>query len=283
MTEQLQKKVYFAIRLLQSAEKMAQKVNQPVEICYSGGKDSDVILELAKMANINYRAIYKNTTIDPSGTIKHAVDRGAEIIRPKENFKQIIERAGFPSRRLRFCCSILKEYKVLDYAVVGIRREESQKRAERYKEPEACRVYSKNVKAHQYFPILDWTLNDVTEFLETRGVKCAPVYYDENGVFHPERRLGCLTCPMKSRKQRISDFEKYPNFVKIYLRGGYFYRQHHNMWKNKRYFKNVYEWFTCYLFCENIQEFRERFGKNLFGEAVDCKKFLEDYFKIKLE
>ena len=65
MNEQLQKKVDFAIRLLQGAEKMAEKVGQPVEICYSGGKDSDVILELARMSGIKYRAIYKNTTIDP--------------------------------------------------------------------------------------------------------------------------------------------------------------------------------------------------------------------------
>ena len=53
MTEELQKKVGFAIKLLQAAEKKAAEVGQPVEICYSGGKDSDVILELAKMFGIN--------------------------------------------------------------------------------------------------------------------------------------------------------------------------------------------------------------------------------------
>lgn len=33
-----------------------------VEVAYSGGKDSDVILELVKMSGITYKAIYKNTT-----------------------------------------------------------------------------------------------------------------------------------------------------------------------------------------------------------------------------
>ena len=220
MREELKKKVDRAIKLLQSAEKMAEKVNQPVEICYSGGKDSDVILELAKMAGVNYRAIYKNTTIDPPGTIKHAIDRGAEIMRPKKSFREMMLTRGWPSRRIRYCCSVLKEYKVLDYAVLGIRREESAKRAERYKEPEVCRVYSKKEKVRQYLPILDWTLDDVTEFLTERNVKCAPVYYDEDGSFHPERRLGCICCPMAKKKLRIREFEKYPNFVKIYLRGG---------------------------------------------------------------
>ena len=254
MTEQLQKKVDFAIRLLQSAEKMADKVNQPVEICYSGGKDSDVILELAKMANINYRAIYKNTTIDPSGTIKHALERGAEMIRPKESFAEIIKRAGFPSRRLRFCCSILKEYKVLDYAVVGVRREESAKRAERYKEPEQCRVYSKTQKTRQYFPILEWTLADVEEFIKERNIKCAPVYYDEDNVFHPERRLGCMCCTLKTKKQRIEDFLKYPKMVRLYIKNAYIYI----CTKMEKYTKNMVETFLLGL-CEtfSIQTIRK--------------------------
>lgn len=59
-SEGLKKKVEQSIKLLQSI-----KTDEPIEVAYSGGKDSDVILELAKMAGINYRAIYKNTTIDP--------------------------------------------------------------------------------------------------------------------------------------------------------------------------------------------------------------------------
>lgn len=70
-----EKKVARAIRLLQSIPK-----DGPVEVSYSGGKDSDVILELAKMAGIEYRAIYKNTTIDPPGTIRHCKEKGVEIL-----------------------------------------------------------------------------------------------------------------------------------------------------------------------------------------------------------
>lgn len=79
MTERLKKKVDRAIRLLQAIP----TEDGPIEVAYSGGKDSDVCLELAKMAGINYRAIYKMTTIDPIGTIKHCKDMGVEIRRPK--------------------------------------------------------------------------------------------------------------------------------------------------------------------------------------------------------
>ena len=220
MTEQLQKKVERAIKLIQSAGKIASEHGQPLEIGYSGGKDSDVILELAKMSGVNYRAIYKNTTIDPPGTIKHAIDMGVEVMRPKQDFLHIISKHGYPSRRNRFCCAKLKEYKVLDYIVIGVRRDESKKRADRYQEPEQCRVYKKDVKARQYLPLLDWTSEDVAEFIKERGIKCHTLYYNEEGEFCAERRLGCIGCPLAYYKHRVEEFKRYPGFVKIYLRGG---------------------------------------------------------------
>lgn len=128
MNQELKQKVDRAIRLLQTTCK-----NKTVELSYSGGKDSDVILTLAKMAGISYRAIYKNTTIDPPGTIAHALKAGAEVIRPMETFLQLIEKKGLPSRYRRFCCEELKEYKIFDTSIQGIRAAESVKRAKLYK------------------------------------------------------------------------------------------------------------------------------------------------------
>jgi len=218
----LDKKIERAIKLIQSASKMATEHGQPLEVAVSGGKDSDVILELTKMAKVPYRAIYKCTTIDPPGTIKHVKERGCEVIRPEVPFGKLIAQKGWPSRRVRWCCAELKEYKILDYAILGIRRDESVKRRERYKEPEQCRIYKKDEKVRQYFPILDWTKEDVAEFIALKGIKCHPLYYDEQGNFHAERRLGCIGCPMKDTKHRIAEFRKYPRFVHIYTRGGVF-------------------------------------------------------------
>ena len=93
MTEELQKKVDRAIRLLRSIPQ-----DGDIELSYSAGKDSDVILELAKMAGKPYRAIYKATTIDPPKTIAHAREMGAEVIRPNRTFFPIISEIGLPSR-----------------------------------------------------------------------------------------------------------------------------------------------------------------------------------------
>ena len=241
MREELEKKVQRAIKLIQSASKIAAENGCPeIELAYSSGKDSDVILELTKMAGVPYRAIYKNTTIDNCGAISHAQAMGAEMVRPKLSFFELIAKHGLPNKMRRFCCGYLKEYKVLDYAIVGIRKEESAKRAKRYVEPEQCRVYNKNEKVRQYFPILDWTSQDVAEFIAERGIKCHPLYYDEQGNFHPERRVGCIGCVMLDKK-RIEYFKQYPNMVKAYARALRKFRETHPDSKAVSMYADEYE------------------------------------------
>lgn len=246
-----EKKVQHSIKLLQSIPQ-----DGPIELCYSGGKDSDVILELAKMAGIPFVPIYRQTSIDPPGTTKHALDMGVEIRKPKETFFKLVEKKGTPSRFKRFCCQVLKEYKIYDRAILGIRRSESTKRAERYKEPEECRIYPHGEKARLYYPILEWTKEDVERFIKERGIKCAPVYYDENGQFHVERRLGCIGCPLKS-DNGLADFKKYPKFFKQYVRSYQKFLDNHresNWWK--RIGGNALNACFYYLFCKSDEEYQ---------------------------
>lgn len=284
MRDELQNKVDRAIRLLHSAGKIASEHGQPLEICYSGGKDSDVILELARMSGENIRPIYKNTTIDPPGTIKHVRENGVEVMQPQMSFRQTIEKKGLPNRWRRFCCGILKEYKVLDYAVVGVRRDESRARAERYREPEVCRVYNKTkgIKSRQYFPILDWTDVDVAEFLQERRIKCHPLYYDESGNFHSERRLGCMCCPLQGKLKRIASFKQYPQMLRFYVHAAEKYLQTHPNSKIGKIFNNPYDWLTSQIFCDGERQFRQQFGPTMFDDGIDCKQFLEQQFNIKL-
>ena len=276
MRKELQKKVDFAIKLLQSIPQ-----DGDIELSYSGGKDSDVILELAKMAGIPYRAIYKNTTIDPSGTIAHAKEMGAEVIHPKESFFQLIGEKGFPTRVSRWCCSVLKEYKVCDRAIQGIRRSESTKRAERYKEPEVCRVYSAKEKVKVYLPILEWTDEDVAEFIKERNIKCHPLYY-RGGEFDVTKRLGCMGCPIQSRRKLIQEFKDNPKLLKAWIRAGQ-KRYKSEAYQNggaKHKFKDAFEAMGYLLFCENMDEFKEK-TYGMFGD-FDWKEFLQKEFNIDM-
>lgn len=281
MTTELQKKVDFAIKLIQAGAEKAAEIGQPIEIAYSGGKDSDCILELARMSGVNYRAIYKNTTIDPPGTIKHAKDNGVEIHKPRKTFLQLVREKGYPSRRARFCCEVLKEYKILDYVVLGVRRAESTARAKRYTEPERCRVYSKKERVRQYLPLLNWTNDDVADFIAERGIKCHPLYYDEHGNFHVERRLGCIGCPL-SRSMKVQ-FRQYPKLLKQVIRHLQMcIDEHPERSISKKYNGSAYDVMFQDIFCETYQEYQDRLRPDLWGGRLDCKEYLEQYFGIEL-
>ena len=280
MNSELEKKVEQAIKLLQVCYKTA---GEPLEIAYSGGKDSDVILELAKMSGIEYRAIYKNTTIDPPDTIKHAMENGAKILRPQEPFFSLIARNGFPSRLRRFCCSVLKEYKVMDNSVMGIRRCESTKRASMYTESTECRFYgSKKNHVNAIYPILEWTDDDELEFINERGIRLHPLYYREDGSVDITRRLGCMCCPLKSYKKRLVDFKRWPGMVRAYLRNGNMYLKNHPTGKTALRFADVYEWFAADVMYASYADFAKSKWGGMFPQNTDYKKLLEDYFHIEL-
>lgn len=257
--------------------------DDPIEVAYSGGKDSDVILALTKMAGIPYRAIYKNTTIDPPGTVQHCKDNGVEVVMPKERFFDIVARKGFPTRRARFCCEILKEYKILDNAVQGIRRCESVKRAKNYteNEPIICRNYSKSEHVNVFLPILDWSDKDVADFVNAHGIKCHRLYYNEDGKFCVERRLGCIGCPMQS-DNGVADFKQYPKMLRQWIRSA-------QQWWNKERetplasvdkFGDIYALMAHNLFFDDYDHFQAA-NTSMFGKE-DWKQRLEDYFKIEL-
>ena len=280
ITEKLQKKIDRAIRLLQSVQK---RYDGEIEISYSGGKDSDVILQLAKEAGIRYRAIYKNTTVDPPGTLQHVREMDVEILRAKTSFFNLVAQKGFPSRLSRFCCEKLKEYKVRNKSVIGVRKAESRKRNERYNEPTQCRYYgSKKEKNHVelIYPILDWTDEDVRDFIIDRKLKLAPIYYNGDGKIDVSKRLGCMCCPLISRRKRIVEFQEYPKMVKAYLRAGKRFMDTHPDSRTCQRYDNVYEWFTRNVFYSSNADWN-KVSTGLFGKP-DFKKLLEDKFGIDL-
>ncbi len=273
---ELDKKIKDSIRILRMGAQ-----DRTVELSYSGGKDSDVILALARMAGISIRPIYKCTTIDPPGTIRHVRENGVEVIRPEKTFFQLIEENGLPSRWCRFCCSKLKEYKIMDDAIQGIRKSESVKRARLYREPISCRMYH-NGRVNRILPILDWTDADISEFVETHSIRCHPCYYDESGRFHAERRVGCIGCPLVSDIGR-KDFLKYPKMLKQWLVHYQIWwdRPRNNITESHKKFNDIYEAMTCRLFFKSYPKFLTMNNKGLFDKK-DCKAMLEDYFKIDL-
>lgn len=279
MRQDLEKKVNRSIRLIKA---FCGNAKGPVELAYSGGKDSDVILELSKMAGAKVDPIYKMTTIDPAYTAAHARSKGAYVVRPKYSFRDLIGLHGLPNRFKRFCCEYLKEYKIWDYVIVGIRRSESRVRNERYKEPTVCKRFPHGEKAEHLYPILDWDDQDVLDFIESEGVKLHPLYYDESGLVDVTRRLGCLGCPLASKRKRLLDFQRHPRILDMYARGASEFCASHPLFLGENGYRGVWDWLLRDVTMPSRGEWDEYRASLWYGGGLDSKtELLYRIFSIK--
>ena len=134
MTPELQKKIDHSIALIRKAEKLAltMQPDDGFHVGFSGGKDSQAVLELVKMAGVKYRAVYNVTTNDPADNVRfikhHYPD--VEFSIPEKSYFQLIAQKGVPTMCNRWCCALFKETAGLGCVVLtGVRKEESRKRA----------------------------------------------------------------------------------------------------------------------------------------------------------
>jgi phosphoadenosine phosphosulfate reductase len=204
-------KIERSISVIQKAEAMALSYNDfGFHVAFSGGKDSQVILELCKMAGVRFKAFFYKTSVDPRELLSFIRENypGVEWVRPKMTMFQLIVKKGMlPLRQARYCCEYLKERNGLNSVVItGITKAESVKRRSRIEFESSCKVGSdKNLLN----PILDWTEIEVFQFLRDRKIEVCSLYL-------VQKRIGCIGCPMNPKGMR-RDFQNMPNFKRAYV------------------------------------------------------------------
>lgn len=138
----LEEKIEESKRALKLASEMSkQYYDAPAIICYSGGKDSDVLLYLAEscLEPTEFEVLNAHTTVDAPGTVYHireVIERlksegiTANIKYPKMTMWELIVQKTMPPTRLaRYCCEELKETSTPNrLALLGVREAESVKR-----------------------------------------------------------------------------------------------------------------------------------------------------------
>lgn len=267
-------KVNKAVKFLNSYANMSREVDF-FELAYSGGKDSDVLLFLARLSDLNFRVVHKVTTIDPPFTLRHVqwADDDPIILRPKVTFFELMRKKGLPTMFRRFCCQYLKEYYTNKYVLLGVRRAESVKRSLRFVEPEQCRVYRKGKREVQILPMLDFTDEDIATIVTHERLNVHPLYYDADGRFDVTRRLGCVGCPLQSDRGK-GDFLLYPKFLRLWYRNLVVYYKGDET--------KAGHVLVHHLFYSNHGH--AKFMNNYYGlfPHEDFKETLQNYFKIKL-
>ena len=233
----LQKKILYSIDLIRKSEKMALRLD-PVDGFYntfSGGKDSQCLYHLVKLSGVKANTHMNLTSVDPPEVIRFVKTQypDVELIKPKMSIYDMAKKKRIlPTMRVRWCCAEFKETSGAGkVTLIGIRREESARRAKR----QEISTNIKGKRSEETFdqwseheekmvtcvggkdkilvsPIIHWTERDVWEFLNSNCIPhCEP--YDQGWT-----RIGCICCPMSQLRQKRKDIERWPHVKRNWIK-----------------------------------------------------------------
>lgn len=232
-------KVENAIKRIQ----LANLSEEPLYVCYSGGKDSKVIRHLMGMSGVPHELHYNLTTVDIPSVVREIMDDKEVIVEKaryadgtqKTMWNLIVKKHMPPTRICRYCCSELKEASGKGrICVTGVRAAESTSRAKKAGEAkifggkgvevihnmdndENRRMIEQCYRTQKTLinPIIDWTDDDIWEFSKVENIKQNPLYIQCGGT---KKRLGCILCPMARMEDRLNDLKDYPKIVACYIK-----------------------------------------------------------------
>ncbi len=230
-------KIALAIETLKLYEPIALRLNPAgYYLAYSGGKDSNVIIELAKMAGVQYQAYYNVTTMDPPELVRYIKSDHPEVIfnrREMALLTMMVEHPGCkgpPTRLARWCCEEYKEQGGSGtMRILGVRSEESARRKALWQ------VMLNHRKGGKILcPILYWTDTDVWVFHRQRNLTHCSLY-DEGYT-----RLGCVGCPLAGPKKMLRDFDRWPKYEYLWRRA---FQRFWDRWHGVPTRKGTRRWF----------------------------------------
>lgn len=254
MNNSLKEKERKAIEAL----KMFEPQDEPYYLCYSGGKNSDVIRILAALAGVKHDIVHNLTTVDAPETIQYIksipnvkINKARWADGTHKTMWNLIPRKGMPPTRLmRYCCMELKEQGGKGrLRITGVRADESKNRADNGGEikiigkPKTTQKYlSENDINFQQTKkggvVLNFDNADSRRAVEhcfrTTATMINPILsWSEADVWEflhhygckanplyqcDKKRIGCIGCPMQGKKGMRKEFRKYPKYYENYIR-----------------------------------------------------------------
>lgn len=250
---ELKKKEAAAIEALRTFEP-----EEGYYLCYSGGKDSDVIRILASLAGVKHDIAYNLTTADAPETVQYIKSIDNIIInkarypdgKHKTMWNLIPQKMLPPTRLMRYCCEELKEQGGKGrLKITGVRAAESKARAENGGEikiigkPKTVKKYlTQNSINFQQVPkggvILNFDNSESRRAVEhcfrTTSTMINPILsWSEKDVWqflnfyncsanplykYGFSRVGCVGCPLGGVASMRREFNIFPKFKNMYIK-----------------------------------------------------------------
>lgn len=192
----------------------------PKAVSFSGGKDSTVVLNLARKVDNELDVIFLDTTLEFPETLEF-VSKITKIwnlnlikVNPKHDFLKICEKLGPPSIFMKWCCKtqkftplnalINKRYQKDIIVVNGLRKAESPARADLQK-VQRNKLIPKQLLV---FPILEWSSLDTWLYILWKKLPVNEAYR------YGFDRVGCWACPERSLRKLKWTEMTHPNLMK---------------------------------------------------------------------
>lgn len=240
------------------ALKMFEPEDEPYYLCYSGGKDSDVIRILAQLAGVKHDIVHNLTTVDAPETIQYIKTIPGVIIEKarytdgthKTMWNLIPNKLMPPTRRVRYCCEELKEQGGNSrLKITGVRWDESTNRKNNQGgitvigKPKTVQKYAESNEfsfqlTNKGGVVLNLDNSENRRLVEfcyrtTRTLVNPIIDWTDADVWEflhhygcnsnplyscGHERIGCVGCPLSGEKKMKADFKKYPKYMSAYIR-----------------------------------------------------------------
>ena len=168
-------------------------------LAFSGGKDSQALYHLAQLAGVQFEGHMNLTSVDPPEVIRFVRKHYPEVvlIKPKTSIYNLaVEKQILPSMKVRWCCSEYKEAAGAGkVTLIGIRHQESSRRAKRKEVEISSRKYSGTLEGLEEYRQKVTAMQSPNKKRSNRRGKTAPHEEEDVNITNAteERTLGCIS------------------------------------------------------------------------------------------